>query len=424
MTDPPVDFDRIAAECLDAIASGRVTVKDCLEQYPAYSESLRPLLEIAAGLRHTQQTIQPSAAFTRHAGARLQARLAGSARPPVPARAPQPASYRLGWPPTSLPAIIAAAVLVVAIGVAALLMAANRALPGDPLYGLDRVLEQLALALANDETDIVLQLELAQERLDEAARLTDLGREYDAEAALDAYQTIIDNLEGNAPGEVLEDLEEQREQLQPDDPASGQDDEPPSDEPADAREDPEPEPTSDVPADEPEDPAPEPPPDDNPDSSSDLDAPGKSEDAEGDPHSSDAPGNWQDTPGQTGDTPTGPGNNNAGGNSDDADDTGKGNNSEKPNNGGGQSNNSDPSANEVAGVELTNDNSGNQDERTSVSDQNNPSDNSQNNLNNQNDNAANDNHNAGGQRSDNSGSSNSGGGNSGNKGSNHKENGA
>lgn len=386
MTDAPVEFDRIVAECLDAIASGQASVEECLERYPALSESLRPLLEVAAGLRQTQQAIRPAPSFSRQAGARLQARLADSARPPVPT----PGPGRVGWRPT-LPMILVATALLVVMGGGVLVNLANRAVPGDSLYGLDQALERLSLALADEEGDVELQVRMAEERLDEAQRLTEQGRVAEAETALEAYQVIVDTLEAGSrvPAEALEHLEAQREQLPGEEPGG--------ETPVQAAPDtPEAGPT---PAETPED-ADAPPAEDTEDTedAAGPDAPGQSEDAAGNPRSSDAPGNWQDAPGQSEDRPTGPGNNNAGGNSGDADDTGNGNGSDKGNPGAGQSNNSDPPAN--------NGNSSNPSEAADVSDQSNPGDNNSNNQNS----------NAGGQGNGNSGQSDDGRGNSGNKG--------
>lgn len=421
-------FELIAAECLDAVVSGRATIEECIAQYPAYGDSLRAMLVIAVGLRQTQQVIRPSASFARQAGASLQARLATSSRPPTSVQTPHPQPRRTIWqrvewhPVTSLPTAIALASLALSLIGAGIVTAANQSLPGDRLYGLDRALERISLALADDESRPQIQLDIAQERLDEAGQLEELGRDDEANQALDDYQTTIDDLLESNPGEgvtqELTDLENQREELQPDErekpTPSGDTD--PGDPPS---------------GDEGTDPV------DTPDEPSGPDAPGKSEDSQGDPQSYDAPGNWQDAPGQTGDTPNGPGNNNAGGNSsDNADDNNAGGNSNENNaggnsgnngngnggsgnNGNGQSSNSDPPDNSSSGSAYDNGN-GSQDVASSTSGQNSQSDNSQNNSqsNNQDNSTGQGNNNAGGQSSNNSGQSSNAGGNSNAKGNN------
>jgi hypothetical protein len=65
--------------CLDAIATQGWSVDDCLAQYGAYSDSLKPLLDASRKLVPARQ-VQPSPAFRLQAVARLRVRLS-SARP-------------------------------------------------------------------------------------------------------------------------------------------------------------------------------------------------------------------------------------------------------------------------------------------------------------------------------------------------------
>ena len=421
------EWEMVAAECLDAVVSGRATIEQCLEQHPDFSEALQPMLLIAVGLRQMPQTVQPSASFTRLAGASLQARLASSSRPPLPARTSPLQVRRTLWqqfswhPVTSLPTAIAVGSLVLSLIGAGIVLAANLSRPGDPLYGLDRALEQASLALADDETRTQLELEMAQERLDEAGQLEQLGRQDDATQALNDYQALVDSLEASGPDadltQALTNLEDQRQELQPGEP------------PAD-REKPNPPDNNDAGETEEDNPGDIPSVDsgDQPGDPSGLDAPGKSEDSQGDPQSFDAPGNWQDAPGQTGDTPSGSGNNNAGGNSDNSNAGGNSSNNAGGNsnnsgngNGGGSNNgneqgsNSDPPEASSAGAENGNGN-GSQDNQSNNSGQNNQSDNSQNNngqSNNQgNSSGQGNNNNNGGQNGNNSGQSGNAGGNS------------
>lgn len=350
MNNLSVELERVAAECLDAVVSGRTTIEECLRRHPGFSETLKPMLLTAAELRQMAQTVHPSASFARQAGASLQARLASSSRPPASVRVPQPRRtvwQRVGWHPvTSLPTAIALASLVLSFLQAGIVTAANQALPGEPLYGLDRTLERVSLGLADEESRPQLQLEIAQERLEEADQLEELGRENEANQALDAYQATVDALIDSDPDEsvtqMLTDLENQREELQ-NDIQPEEREQPPSPENAN--------------------------PGDPLEGPSGLDAPGKSGDAQGNPQSFEAPGNWPDAPGQTGDTPSGAENNNAGGNSGNNPDSNNAGGNSKGNNAGGnpdnkgkgngnggsgnngQGNNSDPPESSSSGFE-------------------------------------------------------------------------
>jgi hypothetical protein len=72
------DFDRILDECIDRINRGD-NVADCLSDYPAYSEKLRPLLQ---SMHHIQKTyaFAPSADTKRAARQRFYATLGKQGR--------------------------------------------------------------------------------------------------------------------------------------------------------------------------------------------------------------------------------------------------------------------------------------------------------------------------------------------------------
>ena len=49
-------------KCLEALEDGE-TLEHCVDKYPQYRESLRPLLKVALALRAAQPTGQPSPYF-------------------------------------------------------------------------------------------------------------------------------------------------------------------------------------------------------------------------------------------------------------------------------------------------------------------------------------------------------------------------
>jgi hypothetical protein len=88
--------------------------------------------------------------------------------------------------------LLLAIVLAVTTGSAGLIYAADGAAPGDPLYGLDRALEQVRLSLARDpQVRMRLWLSFAEERLEEALTLEQRGDQEHLLAARDSYEAAI-----------------------------------------------------------------------------------------------------------------------------------------------------------------------------------------------------------------------------------------
>jgi hypothetical protein len=96
----------------------------------------------------------------------------------------------------SLVAVIA--ILASGSGVA---YASESSLPGDGLYPVKRAVESLRLAVSlTPEGDAGLLLEMAETRLSEVSRLSDLDREDDLPAALAGYDQAVGQLLGLARG--------------------------------------------------------------------------------------------------------------------------------------------------------------------------------------------------------------------------------
>lgn len=84
--------------------------------------------------------------------------------------------------------LIAILLALAAATTGGIVYASDGAAPGDPLYGVDRAVEQVRLALtAKPEAAIRLRLELAEERLLEVEELAGEGDLQDSEEALAAY---------------------------------------------------------------------------------------------------------------------------------------------------------------------------------------------------------------------------------------------
>lgn len=85
--------------------------------------------------------------------------------------------------------IILAAVGITGVGTT---VAANNSVPGDPLFGLDKAIEEVQVSLAtNDETQAKIKLEIAKERLNELETLESTNRAVDP-AVTEAQLAISD----------------------------------------------------------------------------------------------------------------------------------------------------------------------------------------------------------------------------------------
>lgn len=305
MTEHDRSFDIILETCLEAVTHGEETVEQCLSRYPEHADALRAPLQIAAGLRGAGALVVPSRAFERTAVARLRQRIAA---------ADQPAPRRRLRLPSFATAMVGLVTLMLALVGAGVARAADAAVPGSPLYGLDRSIEQTRLALtARPEARLSLQLAFAEERLLEASLLAEQGNlplfeialknyidavgktttisapELDAlrADALAKYRVDLKQLSGTLP-EDYKDLVDEAVQASVlgADPISGDESEVTAT----------PQPTEEV-ATATEEVA------EREEIVSTVNAPGRSEDTPGAEHAAASSGRWQDAPGQTGEFP-------------------------------------------------------------------------------------------------------------------------
>jgi hypothetical protein len=90
---------------------------------------------------------------------------------------------------------VVAIVLVLVAGTGGVLYAAEGAVPGDPLYGIDRAMESARLSLTSEpQAAMELLLSLADERLLEAEKLSGKGEAGNLELALSGYGATISSL--------------------------------------------------------------------------------------------------------------------------------------------------------------------------------------------------------------------------------------
>lgn len=196
MAEPGVEFADVLANCLDGVEEGRLTAEECLDRYPALATELAEMLSTANQIRSAPEIV-PSSAFRLQARSGLLAQLK-----PMPVKkatifealsqkwrriavAPRPMGFSMAWGLV----VIAIATLLIGGGMA---YASDASVPGQPLYALDRSLEEIQAGLTRDpEALVAVQLSFADERLAEAQKLTGDDRNGRFQEALDGYGESI-----------------------------------------------------------------------------------------------------------------------------------------------------------------------------------------------------------------------------------------
>ena len=157
-------------QCLERLARGQ-TIEDCLAAFPDEADQLRPLLYAGMTVRRAEVGIAEASSAQERARRRYEEAL----------RQPRPARRIVPWP--ALATLAAAFVLVFGV----LAVVAQSALPGEGLFGLKRLTEDVRLALLGGAG---LADEFAQRRIEEISLL--LIRQQEAEVEFEGLvETIV-----------------------------------------------------------------------------------------------------------------------------------------------------------------------------------------------------------------------------------------
>lgn len=160
-------------DCIDRLHSGQ-TVNDCVRLYPMYARQLVPMLE---AIQTTQRAMPISTEITE-AQNRARQRFERALQAPAP---------RTLYPFRRLASIAAAVMIVFMTLFGGAAVAAQDSLPGDPLYGIKLLTEQIRLFLSGDDES--LQQQFANRRIDETRTLLIARREADV-----TFSGIVDGV--------------------------------------------------------------------------------------------------------------------------------------------------------------------------------------------------------------------------------------
>jgi cell division septation protein DedD len=164
------EFETKLIECLTALEQ-RESIDEVLARYPNDAAQLRPILETTALLPTFR--MEPSEAM------KMKSRQSFLNQAAAARIAPQ--RRRIGLMPRLLTSFVAVALICIVLGGGAV-AASGSALPGDPLYGVKRTVENVRLSLTTDNAArAALTGQFEGIRRDEANALLDAGRETEVE---------------------------------------------------------------------------------------------------------------------------------------------------------------------------------------------------------------------------------------------------
>lgn len=162
--------------CIDEVLNGKSSVEDCIARYPELEKDLLSILKIAKSLKPDDVT--PSPEFKE----RVKAHLFDDRTALI-----KESSGFWSWPRLVQTKVLTSVLIgLLAIGIAggSTVYAAQRSLPGDTLYPVKTVMENLQVAITPGvvaKTD--LRLKLVQRRIDETNRQIKSNRNINAQVA-------------------------------------------------------------------------------------------------------------------------------------------------------------------------------------------------------------------------------------------------
>jgi hypothetical protein len=195
-------IEDILEQSIEEVKAGRYSIEECLARYPQAPQELEALLRTALQIG-TPPDVEPSTAFKVQARVRLMEQISSRQNLPKTAGRFWPAISTFN--PVTKMAIVAVAVGLALFSVGgSTVYASQDSLPGDTLYGVKLVSEQVRAALtvsSSEKTE--LYLSLAENRIEEMAALADSIRTKDVGSAADGFEKALGralSAAGDQPG--------------------------------------------------------------------------------------------------------------------------------------------------------------------------------------------------------------------------------
>lgn len=176
------ELSRILDACLGLIADGSGTVDTVIEQYPEYSEELRPALEAAEWLQARSEVFNPRPGFIQLSQRRLVNRFRSNMSRPAADHTETmsriPAFFQDRRMVVQYSALLTLTAVLLFIGYRSTIFLIQRSIPGDPLYATKLAQEEMTVSLTSNESKKArLRIEFAQRRVIEMQELILVGRD-------------------------------------------------------------------------------------------------------------------------------------------------------------------------------------------------------------------------------------------------------
>lgn len=209
------DFGTLLHGCLELIESGEESIESLLPRYPEIKDLLRPPLEAALWLYKRSWLFDPNPAFVVASRCRLIGNFRSETSALFPSKSTQPISLstvRQSKHFGSFLVYLGAVVILLFIGFKSIGFWIESSLPGDPLYRLKLVNEDVRLTISlSDEKDAQMSIHFVERRIVEVERMILSGHDrflplaiLEFEFELNQAKQKIQVLAKNNPQESLE----------------------------------------------------------------------------------------------------------------------------------------------------------------------------------------------------------------------------
>lgn len=212
--------------CLEQVRTGKLTQAECLRRYPAIAGELKMAFRISQATPAVEMD-SPLESELRMRKASILNQLPDR-QEVVTKSKPGRYTWQTHKRRFAMTWIVIFTTLLTLITGTGVVAASSGALPGDALYPVKGLTEQVQLALASDEGDAELTLHFIQTRMEEMQQLLEKGRVDDLEEAASGYQNqaqamtqLLADVQAQNPDEAIrlrtqleQELQEQARQMQ------------------------------------------------------------------------------------------------------------------------------------------------------------------------------------------------------------------
>jgi hypothetical protein len=183
-------IEDILEQSIEEVKAGRYSIEECMARYPQMHRELEPLLRTAL-LIGAPPDVKPSTRFKIQARVRLMEQISSRQNMTKATGRFLPAISIFNHAPKIAVAIIAVVLALFSVG-GSTVHASQDSLPGDTLYSVKLVSEQIRVALtfsSSEKTE--LYLSLAENRIEEMAALADSNRTKDVGNAAEGFEKAL-----------------------------------------------------------------------------------------------------------------------------------------------------------------------------------------------------------------------------------------